>query len=336
MKKFKLVVSLIAATLMFVALVGCFDNDEESSSAPTENPTINVVAIKGPTGVGMVNLMESNEKGQTHNKYNIISVSSPEAIVAKITNGEADIVAAPTNLAASLYNKTSGKVQMLAVNTKGVLYIMENGNSINSVADLKGKTIYTTGKGANPDFVLRYILSENGLDPDKDVEIVFKSENDELAALLATESAKIALVPEPVVTTVKSKNSKLRVALDMNDEWEKVSGGNSELLMGCVAARKEFVDEHSQAVKDFLSEYKQSIEKASSDIDTTAELCEKFEIIPKAAVAKQAIPGCSLTYIDSNDMMEKIKGYFDVLYAANPQSVGGALPDVDFYFNIKQ
>ena len=323
----------ITAAFVLMMSAGCAEKSE--SSKPAEKTHVNVVAIKGPTGVGMVNLMKSNKEQSTGNIYNFTTVSSPDLIVAKISNKEADIAAAPTNLAASLYNKTGGKVQMLGINTKGVLYIMENGNTVNSIADLKGKTVYTTGKGANPEFLLRYLLTENGIDPDKDVNIEFKSENDELAALLVTESAKIALVPEPVVSTVKTKNSKLRVALDMTAEWSNISEGQSELLMGCIIGRKEFIEQNPQAVTVFLEEYKASVEKALSDIDSTAQLCEEYEIIPKAAIAKAAIPGCSLTYIDSNDMMDKIKGYFDVLFAANPQSVGGALPDDEFYYNIK-
>lgn len=332
MNKALRLVFAVAAVFAVTVAAGCADKSGESS-APVKKTSINAVAIKGPTGVGMVNLMQRDEEGLTDNDYNFTVVSSPEAIVAKISSGEADIAAAPTNLASSLYNKTGGKVQMLAVNTKGVLYIMENGDSVKGVKDLKGKTIYTTGQGANPEFVLKYILTQNGIDPKKDVDIVFKSENEELAALLAAESAKIALVPEPVVTTVKTKNSKLRVALDMTEEWSKASGGQSELLMGCVIGRREFIEKNPDAVTAFLNEYKSSVEKAGTDIDLTSQLCEKFEIIPKAAVAKAAIPGCSLTYIDSNDMMNKIKGYFDVLYAANPQSVGGALPDEKFYYN---
>lgn len=332
-------IALFAAACMAATMLsGCAQKPKSSSSAASavSKADINVYAIKGPTAVGMVNLMEDNANQNAANNYTFTTVSSPDDVVAKISNGEADIAAVPTNLAATLYKKTGGKVQMLAVNTLGVLYIMENGNTINSVTDLKGKTIYSTGQGANPEFVLDYILTKNGIDPQKDVKIVFKSDNDELATLLASGEAQVALVPEPVVSTVKAKNPSLRVALDMTKEWDTASGGSSKLMMGCVIARKDFADQHPDAVQSFLTEYKTSIGKASSNSDTTAALCEKYGIIPNAAIAKAAIPGCSLTYVDGNDMMNQIKGYFEVLYNADPKSVGGALPDDAFYYQAQK
>lgn len=341
-------IALFAAVLMAGALLsGCGGTAKDTSSAVSSEAAtttttaaavktdVNVYGIKGPTGIGMVNLMAANDRGTASNKYNFTVVSAPDDIVAKISSSDADIAAVPTNLAATLYKKTSGNVKMLAVNTLGVLYILENGKTISSVADLKGKTIYATGKGANPEYVLDYVLKSNGINPDKDVNIVYKTENDELAALLVSNKASVALVPEPVVTTVLMKNTKLRVALDMTKEWNTVSGGKSKLMMGCVIARKAFIDEHPDAVNAFLTEYKASIDKSTSDIAGTATLCEKYGIIPKSTLAKQAIPRCSLTYVAGNDMMSQIKGYFDVLYAASPKSLGGALPDDTFYYNAQ-
>lgn len=325
---------LTAALMTAAAFSGCAQKQKTAASSAAK-ANVNVVAIKGPTGVGMVDLMAANDSQTAANNYTFSTVTAPDDAVAKITSGEADIAAVPTNLGAALYKKTEGKVQMLAVNTLGVLYIMENGNTINSAADLKGKTIYSTGQGSNPEYILDYILTKNGLDPKKDVNIVFKSDNDELSALLATGEAKVALVPEPVATTVKTKNASLRVALDMTKEWDSASGGSSKLMMGCVIARKAFIDDNPQAVKTFLAEYKASIDLANSDLDVTSQNCEKYGMIPKAALAKAAIPGCSLTYVDGDAMMKQIKGYFDVLYAADPKSVGGALPDDAFYYQGK-
>lgn len=341
MKAKRLITLLACAFLAVAMLAGCKDKDGSSAgSAPTESTTgatkktkINVGVIKGPSGIGMVNLMEDAANGATANNYTFSVASSPEEISNKIANKELDLATPPTNLAAALYNKTSGKVMMLAASTKGVLYIMENGETVQKVSDLKGKTIYATGKGANPEFILNYILSKNGLDPKKDVKIEFRSENDELAILIANGTAKVALVPEPFVTSIKTQKPELRVALDMTEEWEAASGGESRLLMGCVIGRKEFVEQNPEAVAAFLTEYKASIEKATTDLDKTANLCAKYEIIPKAPIAKAAIPRCNLTYIDGNDMINQIKGYFEVLFAAEPKSVGGALPDDAFYYN---
>ena len=340
-KSLSLLMSLLMTMLL---LAGCSAKPADSSVPETsgagstqttsaqEKTTVNVFALKGPTGVGMVNLMKANDDKTAANDYQFRVVGSPDEITGKIASGEADIAAVPTNLAAVLYKKTSGQVKMLAVNTMGVLYMVENGDSIASVKDLKGKTIYTTGQGANPEYTLKYILEKNGLDPEKDVRIEFVSENDELAALLANGTAKIAMVPEPAVTSVQLQNKDLRVALDMTEEWDKVADNGGKLLMGCVIARTDFIEQHPEAVEAFLTEYKASIEKCETDLDGSAALCETYEIIPKAAVAKKAIPGCNLTYIAGSDMKQQIGGYFEVLLAANLQSVGGALPDDAFYY----
>ena len=336
----KITAGLLSVLLAGALLAGCSTGETASSnasqqpasSAAAEKTKVNVFGIKGPTGIGLVNLMKANEEKTAQNDYTFSVLSTPDEAVAKVASGEADIAAVPTNLASALYAKTNGKVKMLAVNTLGVLYILENGTAINSVKDLKGKTIYSTGQGANPEYVLRYVLEKNGLDPDKDVKLEFLSENDELATQLASGKAGVALVPEPVVTTVLTKNDKLRVALDMTKEWKNAAGDESTLMMGCVVARSAFVEKNPQAVKAFLSEYKASIEKATGDVDGTAALCETYGIIPKAAVAKQAIPRCNLTYVDGQDMMKQIKVYFDVLFAAKPASIGGKLPDDSLYY----
>ncbi len=337
MKKIKSIAALCGAVLLAASLFGgCASPDEPApSSAASEAPApveMKVAGIKGPTGIGMVGLMQASDDKTTKNTYTFTVMSGPEEAQAKLSTGEVDIAAVPTNLAAALYNKTNGEVQMLAVNTLGVLYIMENGDSIQSVADLKGKTIYSTGQGANPEYVLRYVLEKNGLDPDKDVTIEFRSENDELATLLATGEAEVALVPEPVVTTAKLNNADLNVVLNMTEEWEKAAGGASDLMMGCVAVRTDFAKENPQAVADFLTEYEASIQQAIDDVDGTAALCEKYGIIPKAAVAKQAIPRCNLTFVAGDEMKNRIGGYLEVLFTANPQSIGGKLPDDAFYY----
>lgn len=342
----KKIVSTAAALLLALSmLAGCSSGGDGSSAAGSSAPSgnsdvstaektkLNVFAIKGPTGVGMVNLMKKDEDGNTGNDYSFQIVSSPEEISGKLSSGEADIAAVPTNMAATLYGKTEGKLlQMLAVNTLGVLYMLENGDSIQSAADLKGKTIYTTGQGANPEYVLKYVLEKNGIDPEKDVKIEFVSQNEELAALLANGTAQVAMVPEPTVTTVTTQKPELRVALNITEEWDKASEGASKLMMGCVVVRTAFAKENPEAVETFLQEYKASVEKAAADLDGTAALCESYGIIPKAAVAKQAIPRCNLVYIDGAEMQAQIAGYFDVLYAANPKSVGGAVPDEAFYY----
>ncbi len=307
------------------------------TTKPVEKAKVRITTIAGPTGVGMAQLMAQNDAQKTANAYDFNVVDDPTKAVAAITGGSADIAAVPTNLAATLYKKTSGKVQILAVNTLGVLYMLDNGAGIGSVADLKGKEIYSSGQGANPEYVLRYILEKNGLDPDQDVTLHFVEDNDALTAAIVQGKAKVAMVPEPKVTAclvqMKAAGKTVpTVALNMTEEWNKVAGGNSTLMMGCVIARKEFVEKNGAAVQAFLKEYESSITAVKSDVEAAAGWCETYTIIPKAAIAKQAIPRCGLTFVTGAEMKRQLSGYLDVLFKANPQVVGGSMPADDFYY----
>lgn len=317
MKKFKTLFTMIAAVALTV--VGC-------GSKPAD---INVAVIKGPTGVGMVSLMDSAANGKASNNYTFSVASAPTEVVPKIATGEVDIAAVPTNVAATLYKKTDGNVKMLAVNTLGVLHILEKGETINSFADLKGKTLYTSGQGSNPEYILRYLLEKNGLDPDKDLKIEFVASNDELTAALVSGKAEVAMIAEPAATTVLKKAEGFRRALDVSDEWDKVS--ETPLMMGCVVVRADFLAEHEDAVKSFLKEYEKSI-KACNDVAAAAKLCEEQGIIPAAAIAEAAIPNCNITFVSGADMKNGVGEYFKVLFDGNPASIGGELPPDGFYY----
>ncbi len=331
---------LLCVVMALAALTGCSGTGDKNATKPTATTTtaapaaktaLSVAGIQGPTGVGLANLMETgNTSAAIDYTFNILS--SPDEVVAKFSTGEANIASVPTNLAAKLYKKLNGDVQMLAVNTAGVLYMLENGDTVHSVADLRGKTIYSTGEGANPEYVLRHVLQKNGLDPDRDVTITYLTENSELITKLATGEAQIAMVPEPAATTVMTKNANLRIALSMDSEWNAVSP-DSRMFMGCVIAKKSFVEQNKAAIDAFLTEYKASIEKATADVDGTAALCEKHGIIAAAAIAKNAIPRCNLVYLDGAEMKTTIAGYYQVLFAADPTSIGGAMPNDDFYYS---
>lgn len=319
--------------LVLLLLVGTLAGCSAPEEPPAAKATVNIGTIQGPTGIGMVHLMQADEAGTATNDYNFSVATSPEEISSKLASatGGLDIAAVPTNMAAALYQKTSGSVKLLAVNTLGVLYMLENGNTVQSFADLKGKTIYSTGEGANPEYILRHVLAKNGLDPDKDVNLEFLAENTELAAKMVKGDIAIAMVPEPSVSSITAQNADIRVALSMNTEWEKVADENSKLMMGCVAVRAEFLENNKAAVDAFLAEYKTSIEK-TADVESTAALCETYGIIPKAAIAKKAIPNCQLTFVSGADMKTQIAGYYEVLFASNPKAVGGKLPDEAFYY----
>ena len=327
LKKSLAVLGILA---MLFAVCACNQTGGEETTSTVNLPTeVNAYGLVGPTGAGFVNMMEKSSLGQTSMKYNVNLVTAPDAIVSKLTTGEADIAAIPTNLAASLYQKTNGGIQMIAINTECVLYFLENGNTIQSFDDFKGQTIYSTGEGSNPEYILRYLLTQKGIDPDKDVTLKFVAENEELAALLIKGEAKIALVPEPLCTTVQAKNQDLRIAVSVNEEWKAINSKSP--LMGCLVATKAFIEKYPDALPVFLKEYKESID-GISDLNKSAELCEKYGIIASAEIAKKALPRCSITYIDGADMQPAIEDYFQVLFDANPKSVGGKMPDAGFYY----
>lgn len=323
-------VAAVVAAVALALIVGC--SGVAAPAAP--KVTVRLATLKGPTGVGMVHLMQAQAGGTTANDYVTTVSDSPEEIVAKLASGDVDIAAVPTNLGAALYAKTSGGVQMLAVNTLGVLYIVAEGDAVRSVADLSGRTILASGQGSNPEYVLRFLLQANGLDPDADVTLVFKSQHDEVATLMASGEADLALLPEPFVTTVTMKNPKLTVALDLTRQWAAVVTDGSQLMMGGVLARSGFVAKNPAAVKSFLDEYAASVATATADAEATAALCEKFGIIP-AAVARQSLPRLNLTFLAGAEMAAGLKGYYQVLYDANPKAVGGELPDSGFYYTAE-
>ena len=292
-----------------------------------------IACIKGPTGVGMVKLMEDAETGNAKNDYAFTVVSSADEISATIVSGDINIASVPTNLAVKLYNKTEGKIRMLAVNTLGVLSVIENGNSISSFADLKGKTIYSTGEGSNPEYILRYLLEQNGMTVGEDVQIQFVATNDELIAQLVSGNAEVAMIPEPAATTVLTKSESLNRVLSINDEWEKVQGDG--LMMGCIVALDTFVEENQEAVDMFLQEYESSIYFVKESKSDAAVLCEKYEIIPAAKIAEQAIPECNLTFVTGKEMQKQIIPYFEVLKGFDPTAIGGKLPETDFFYGAE-
>lgn len=305
----------------------------EDQSATTEKAPLNIMALSGPTGMGMVKLMDDSAAGVTLGEYNISLVGAADEITGKIINKEIDIAAVPCNLASVLYNKTEGQVQVAAINTLGVLYVLEKGDEIQSVADLKGKTIVSTGKGTTPEYVLNYLLEANGLDPQKDVTIEYKAEAAELAAALQSGTATIALAPQPFATTVMAKNAGVRVALDVTEEWEKAQGADPKALVtGTIIVRKEVLENNKEAVDQFLAEYQASTAYINDNLTEGATLVEKYNIAP-AAIAEKAIPQCNIVYMDNDEMQKNIEAYLTILHAANPASVGGKLPDEQFYYH---
>ena len=303
--------------------------------------TVHLGLLSGPTGMGAAKMLADNDEayaqveagtyeGGTLLRYEVTLGSDPaNDIMPRLTNGELDIAAIPTNLAATLYNRTDGGIKLLALNTLGVLHILENGDTVNSHPQLEGRTLYATGQGSNPEYVLNYLLEANGLDPAADVDIQWLA-SEELTARMASGDIDLCMLPVPAATTVMMQNSDVRDAIDLNDAWTE-SGAQGTFTMGCLVARTEWLEDNSELVPGILEEYAASIDYANSNPEEAAALIEQYGIVPKAAVAQAAIPQANMVCITGEDM-KGIADYYQVLFDADPTSIGGAIPGEDFYY----
>ena len=342
MKKF---VSLLLAFSLALCLAACggsassavsgsaASSEAASSEAAQELSTtdaLRIAGLKGPTTMGLVNLLSMEADGTAAMDYDLQLYGAADEIVPLLMKGELDMAAIPANLAATLYQKTNGGIQAVAVNTLGVLYVVEQSDTVQSMADLKGRTILSTGKGTTPEYVLRYLLNANGIDPDKDVTLEYCSEATEVTAQMANRQDAIAVLPQPYVTAAQMKDSELRVVLDLTKEWNKVC--DTQLITGVTVVRTAYAEDHPDVVQAFLNDYEKSVNAANTDIDGTAALCEEIGVVAKAAIAKKALPKCNIVYRRGEEMKKDISAYLQVLYDASPAAVGGKLPDDNFYW----
>ena len=338
MKKF---LSLILALIMVLSMAACSNEPTEpeepvsSEAEVPEEPTepevpefsgaeVKVGMLKGPTGMGAAWLMEQDELGLTLNNYEFTVAGAADELTGQLVQGGLDIAALPTNAISALYNKTEGKIVCLGVNTMGVLYILENGENISSIADLEGKTILASGKGSTAESVLSHLLAENNVN----AEIYWASEHTEAATLAITGEYDVVMLPEPFVTNVMSKNADLRVALNLSEEWKMLTGG--VMTMGGIAVRKEFLEQNPEAVAEFVKDYGMSIDFTNENPAEAGVLIEKFEIAA-AAVAENAIPRCNIVWLAGEEYHTVLKNFLSVLFEANPASIGGNMPGEDFY-----
>ncbi len=317
----KQIVAMITAAVMLFSLAAF-----AACSKKQDDTEIRIAALKGPTGMGMVKLADK----QNYPNYTVSIEASPDALNPRIISGEVDVAAVPVNLASVLYNKLDGDISVLAVSTLGVLYVVEAGSEVNSVADLAGKTVYATGQGATPEYILNYLLDKNGVAGS--VEVNYVGEHAALATMLADGSAEIGMLPEPNVTSTLAGNDNLRIALNLTEEWNKVC--STELVQGVVIARKSFVNEHPEAIEQFLREYEKSSAFVNENIDEAAKLIVDAGILGNVEIAKKAIPNCNISFSKGEAMHKAVEGMLAVLFEANPKSIGGKLPDKDFYYGI--
>jgi len=341
---------MMVSSLLFSSCSGNTAEDTPSptaavtaSTAPTSEPkeyagervamTANIVGLKGPTSMGMVKIFNELEPLSELVDLKFDIVTAPDLITAGLLNGEVTVAAVPTNLAAVLYNKTEGNIRMLAVNTLGVLHIVaDKSENISSLADLKGKTLVTSGKGTVPEYVLNYLLEANGLTPDEDITIEYRSEHSEVATLAITGDAKIVLLPQPFVTIVTGKNPNIELSVDLTDEWKKVAPAGSELAMGCLISTADFAETYPQEVEKLLTAYEESINWVNTEHEAAAELIVEFGVLPDIDTAVRAIPPSNIKYFYSQDSKEILNGFYNILKEFEPKSIGGSIPGDDFYF----
>ena len=324
MKKFFSV--MLAVLMLTLCFVGCGEKTAEKT-------TMKIAAISGPTGMCMVSLMEETALGNAKHDYKFTVVTDPTQIVGKITSKEFDIAAVPTNMASAIYQKTSGGISVLALNTSGNLFIIEKNNTVSKIADLKGKTVYATGQGANPEFILNYVLKKNGLTVGTDVKVQYVADAKALVGVFKQNSDAILLAPQPAAASILGAIKGSKTVIDMTKEFENAAG--KKMYMGCIVVRNEFLEQNELAVKEFLKEYEASVNVILNDVEKGAALCEKYEIIPQAAVAKRAIPTSGVCFVAGAEMKTALQEYLSICLAEMPKLIGGKLPGEEFYFGAK-
>ena len=342
MMKLKKLLSAALAAALVLSLAACGSKDQPaqsgSQSASQSGTTsqevdfsgvkIRVAAMNGPTGMGMARLADQVRNDMLPYECDVTFSGSPDDVRAGLLSGELDIAAVPVNMAAALYNKTGGEILTLAANTLGVLYIVEKGDTVQSMADLAGKKILAAGQGSTPEYVINYLLEKNGLTDSVEVEYV--SEHAAAVTQMAAGGADLILVPEPFVTTALSKVEGARVALDLTQEWAKVS--DADMVMGCLVVSKTFAQEHPDALDAFMDDYAASADYCTSHTAEAAALIEKFGIMGSAALAEKAIPNCNIVCVTGQEMVDMVTGMLTVLFDANPKSVGGSLPGEEMFY----
>lgn len=294
--------------------------------------SVRIGSLKGPTSLGILDLMDRAEKGETKHPYEFRMAVGADELLPLMAKGELDMALIPANVAAVLYHKTEGGVCVVDINTLGVLYLVTGDEAVAGPADLKGRTICLTGKGATPEASLRYVLDRSGLG-EGDYVLEYRSEPTEVAALLAEDSSRVGLLPQPFATAALMQNGDLRIAMDMNAQWEQLQGGEGGgMVTGVTVVRREFLEEHEDVVEDFLEEHGSSVDAVNGDPEKGAAMAVRAGIVAKEAIAAEAIPRCNLVCVTGEEMKAALSAYLEALAGFDAGLIGGALPEEDFYY----
>jgi len=326
----KRVILLICLVIFIFSIAGCGDVQKPSTSNKAK-VIVNIAGLQGPTSIGMIKMIDEKPSLGTNVASNYQVVKTPDVLLSKILSKEIDIATVPTNLAAIIYNK-GVDYKIAAMNTWGVLYLIGSEENINQWKDLKGKTIYSVGKGTTPDIAARYILEKNGLNFEKDLTIDYTMAHVELAQAVAAEKVKLAILPEPFVTMAISKNPKVNIVFDIQKEWDKASGSNGAFPQTCLMVKEELVSKNPAIVDKFLSEYKESIEWVNVNKAQAGKLVEKNGIGIKAKIAETAIPRCNIRYEDAQTAKAKVESFFKIIFNYSPKDIGGKIPNEGLYY----
>ncbi|WP_313346167.1 ABC transporter substrate-binding protein [Sedimentibacter sp.] len=322
MKKTSLLLVLIS---VLIIAAGC-SNQEPINTEPVN---ITIAGLKGPTSIGMIKMIDENALNTDKYNVNYVAESAPDALTGKIINGEIQISSVPINLASVLYNKTGGKIQLMAVNTIGNFYIVGT-DDIQSIDELEGKTLGMSAKGSTPDFAMNYLLNQNNIS-DK-VELDYAMDHATMAQSVIAEDTKIALLPQPFVTQTIMKNNNVNILVDLNEAWKIATDNKSQLYTGAIIVNKEFAENNKDFVKEFLKQYESSVKWVLENQKDASLLVEKNEIMPSAAVVEKAIPYCGIVYEPADKVKDGLNEFYKILFDSDPASVGGKMPDEGFYF----
>ena len=329
MKGLKRIIALMLAAAMLFSFAACGENggtpSDETTTDYVREVKTKVAVLNGPTGLGLAKLAADRSYA-----YEVEQFSDPQEIVPLLTKGEVDIAALPVNLAANLYKKTNGGIKILAVNTLGVLYCLEKGKTIKDFAELKGKTIYATGQGSTPEYIINHVLTQKGLVPGKDVTIEYKTAHNELATLAIEGKVDFCILPEPFATKVLVQNSEYYKLIDFTKSWNEEN--EEQLVQGVVVARTDYINENPDIITEFMNFNEVSVNYLSANPESASVFLADNGYFESAEFAYTVLPFCNIVFMEGEEMKTAVKAMYEVLYAADPKSVGGSIPDDGIFY----